>query len=207
MQSATFMMFSLFVIFFISYAAFQLGRGIWLSQWSNANAKETKEPDQMSLGARLGVYAAFGCVEGLGFFLSQIFLVISGINASRHLHTPFLHNLLRSPMSFFDTTPIGRILNRFGKDIDVIDQLLPVNFRYFVMCILNVITTLTIIVISTPIFASVILPLAILYYFSLRFYVPTSRQMKRLESVNRSPIYSHFGETIQGASSIRAFGK
>uniref|UniRef100_F1KS39 Multidrug resistance-associated protein 1 n=1 Tax=Ascaris suum TaxID=6253 RepID=F1KS39_ASCSU len=206
-RSATFLMSMLTVVLFASFSGFQLGRGLWLSQWSDANGEEAADPNQVPLGTRLGVYAALGFTESISFFASQVFLVIGGLNASRHLHTPLLHNLMRSPMSFFDTTPIGRILNRFGKDIDVIDQLLPINFRYFIMCILNVLSTLIVIVVSTPIFAAVIVPLAGIYYASLRFYVPTSRQMKRLEGIHRSPIYSHFGESIQGASSIRAFGK
>ncbi|VDN01856.1 unnamed protein product [Thelazia callipaeda] len=92
-------------------------------------------------------------------------------------------------------------------DIDVIDLLLPMNFRYFVFCVENVTITLIIIIISTPVFAVVIVPLALLYYASLHFYVPTSRQLRRLESVNHSPIYQHFSGTIQGLICIRAFEK
>ncbi|KYB25509.1 putative multidrug resistance-associated protein lethal(2)03659-like Protein [Tribolium castaneum] len=69
----------------------------------------------------------------------------------------------------------------------------------------QVLGTLVVISVSTPIFIAVIVPIGILYYFIQRFYVATSRQLKRLESVSRSPIYSHFGETITGVQAIRAF--
>lgn len=60
---------------------------------------------------------------------------------------------------------------------------------------------------TTPIFISVVIPIALLYYFIQKFYIPTARQLKRLDSVSRSPIYSHFGETVMGVSTIRAFGE
>uniref|UniRef100_A0A0R3RUJ2 ABC-type glutathione-S-conjugate transporter n=1 Tax=Elaeophora elaphi TaxID=1147741 RepID=A0A0R3RUJ2_9BILA len=162
---------------------------------------------QFSLAERLGVYAALGFAEGFCFFAATIFLMISGLRASHNLHAPLLHRLLRSSMLFFDKTPIGRILNRLGKDIDVIDQSLPMSFRFFIYCVENVATILIIIIISTPIFAVTIVPLALFYYTSLHFYVPTSRQIKRLESTNRSPIYQHFEKTVRGLTCIRAFEK
>lgn len=67
--------------------------------------------------------------------------------------------------------------------------------------------TLVVISFTTPLFITVILPIGLIYYFIQRFYVATSRQLKRLESVSRSPIYSHFGETITGAQAIRAYGQ
>ncbi|TMS35379.1 hypothetical protein L596_002794 [Steinernema carpocapsae] len=208
-ESASYIYSSIFALGFAAFYAFQMGRSVWLSKWADSNdaVEHNSNITHMSLGERLGMYAGFGVAEGISFLFAMLALVAAGLSASKNLHSPMLHNLMRSPMSFFDTTPIGRILNRFGKDIDVVDSLLPLNFRYFIMCIFQVLTTLLIIVISTPIFAVVIIPLAIIYVISLRFYVPTSRQLKRLESVNRSPIYSHFSESVQGAASIRAFGK
>jgi ABC-type multidrug transport system fused ATPase/permease subunit len=109
-----------------------------------------------------------------------------GVEASRNLHAPLLHNLLCSPMSFFDTTPLGRILNRVSKvctsinhktteslflhylqDIEMIDSQLPFNIRVLVQCLLMVLSTIIVIMLSTPIFGVVIIPLALIYYYSL----------------------------------------
>uniref|UniRef100_A0A182IP70 ABC-type glutathione-S-conjugate transporter n=1 Tax=Anopheles atroparvus TaxID=41427 RepID=A0A182IP70_ANOAO len=113
--------------------------------------------------------------------------------------------VLRLPVAFFDITPTGRILGRFSQDLDVLDYKLYATVSVLTYCLFEVVATLVVICISTPIFAAVIVPIGILYYGVQRFYVATSRQLKRLESVSRSPIYSHFGETIQGVQTIRAY--
>jgi len=105
-----------------------------------------------------------------------------------------LEAILKSPMEFFDTTPQGRILNRFGKDVDVLDATMPMIIRGWLMCFMAVVSTFLIIIYTTPTF---IIPLSVImvcYFFVQRIYVATSRQLKRMESVSRSPIYSHFGE-------------
>uniref|UniRef100_A0A914CDE4 Multidrug resistance-associated protein 1 n=1 Tax=Acrobeloides nanus TaxID=290746 RepID=A0A914CDE4_9BILA len=206
-QAATYFWSSIFVFAYVVYAGLQLARSVWLSDWADDNDKTKHITHKMGVGERLSIYAAYGFGESLFLGFSMVGMIFGALRASRNLHGPVLLNILRSPMSFFDTTPVGRILNRFGKDIDVVDTLIPMNFRYFIMCIVNMTSTLIMIIIATPIFAAVVIPLAFIYMFSLRYYVPTSRQLKRLEGISRSPIYSHFGETIQGASSIRAFGR
>ena len=75
-----------------------------------------------------------------------------------------LANIMRSPMSFFDTTPLGRILNRFSKDIYLIDEVVPRSIRSFIWTFLSVLSTIIVIVIATPIFAVVIVPLGIFYF-------------------------------------------
>ncbi|PNF24809.1 hypothetical protein B7P43_G15136 [Cryptotermes secundus] len=126
--------------------------------------------------------------------------------AARIMHIVMLRGILRAPLTFFDTTPTGRIIGRFAKDIDVMDTSMPHQISDSIYCLFEVIATLVVISYSTPIFITVIVPIGILYYFIQRFYVATSRQLKRLESVSRSPIYSHFGESITGAQTIRAYG-
>ncbi|EAL39215.3 AGAP009835-PA, partial [Anopheles gambiae str. PEST] len=142
------------------------------------------------------------CVARVAF---DITLFLGCWAAAVRVHKLLLTNVLHLPMDFFDTTPIGRILQRFSKDVDVLDVKLPGLLLDWIICAIEVVATLVVISISTPIFAAVIVPIGILYYAVQRFYVATSRQLKRLESVSRSPIYSHFGETIQGVQTIRAY--
>ncbi|KAG8549737.1 hypothetical protein GDO81_019822 [Engystomops pustulosus] len=187
-------------------AAF-VGQNIWLSEWTSDAVtyfNETYPASQRDM--RLGVFGAMGVAQGIFVFLGAFLVAAGTVRASRLLHTQLLRNILHVPMEFFDTTPTGRIVNRFAKDIFTVDETIPMSFRSWIACILGVISTLFMICFATPIFAAVIVPLAILYYFIQRFYVTTSRQLRRLDSVTRSPIYSHFGETVSGLSVIRAYG-
>jgi ABC-type multidrug transport system fused ATPase/permease subunit len=110
-------------------------------------------------------------------------------------------------MSFFDTTPLGRIVNRFSKDIFIIDEKIPDATRSFLYVFFGVSSLVVVISYSTPLFLSLVIPIGIFFFFVQRFYVASSRQLMRLESVTRSPIFSHFQETVNGASTIRAYGQ
>uniref|UniRef100_A0A2K5U2M2 ABC-type glutathione-S-conjugate transporter n=1 Tax=Macaca fascicularis TaxID=9541 RepID=A0A2K5U2M2_MACFA len=191
-------------LLYVGQSAAAIGANVWLSAWTNDAMVDNR---QNSTSLRLGVYAALGILQGLLVMLSAMAMAAGGIQAARVLHQALLHNKIRSPQSFFDTTPSGRILNRFSKDIYIIDELLAPVILMLLNSFFNAISTLVVIVASTPLFTVVILPLAVLYTLVQRFYVATSRQLKRLESVSRSPIYSHFSETVTGASVIRAYNR
>ncbi|XP_052656143.1 ATP-binding cassette sub-family C member 2 isoform X4 [Harpia harpyja] len=188
------------------YVAF-VGTNLWLSAWTDDAQhylNQTYPTEQRDL--RIGVFGALGVSQALFLLFATILSARGAMRASRVMHQQLLSNILRVPMSFFDTTPTGRIVNRFAKDIFTIDETIPMSFRSWLSCFMAIISTLLMISLATPFFALIIIPLSIFYYFVLRFYVSTSRQLRRLDSVTRSPIYSHFGETVSGLSVIRAFG-
>ncbi|XP_063818327.1 ATP-binding cassette sub-family C member 2 [Pseudophryne corroboree] len=183
-----------------------VGQNIWLSEWTtDAQTYYNKTYPTSQRDMRVGVFGALGVAQGFFVFLGAFLVAAGTVRASRLLHAQLLRNILHTPMTFFDTTPTGRIVNRFAKDIFTVDETIPMSFRSWLNCVLGVISTLFLICLATPIFAAVIVPLTIFYYFVQRFYVNTSRQLRRLDSVTRSPIYSHFGETVSGLSVIRAY--
>ncbi|XP_058451160.1 multidrug resistance-associated protein 1 isoform X7 [Malaya genurostris] len=192
------------VVLNMIFQAFSIGSNLWLSRWSTDDAagNDTSVRDMY-----LGVYGAFGAGQAIASFFCDLAPQLGSLTAAIELHISLLSAMFHLPLLFFDVTPTGRVLSRFSKDIDVLDNTLPFNISELVYCFYEVVATLVVITISTPIFSVVIIPIGILYYAVQRFYVATSRQLKRLESVSRSPIYSHFGESIQGAQTIRAYNE
>ncbi|XP_036134636.1 multidrug resistance-associated protein 1 isoform X3 [Molossus molossus] len=181
-----------------------LASNYWLSLWTddpivNGTQEHTK--------VRLSVYGALGISQGIAVFGYSMAVSIGGIFASRRLHLDLLHNVLWSPMSFFERTPSGNLVNRFSKEMDTVDSMIPQVIKMFMGSLFNVIGACIIILLATPIAAVIIPPLGLIYFFVQRFYVASSRQLKRLESVSRSPVYSHFNETLLGVSVIRAFAE
>lgn len=95
--------------------------------------------------------------------MACLILFLGNVRAGRLLHATFLRNIVSSPMAFFDTTPSGRILNRFGKDVDTIDQVVVQNIHAWTQCFLRVVTVPIVIGYSTPLFITGAVPLFILY--------------------------------------------
>ena len=131
----------------------------------------------------------------------------SVLRASSNLHNQAFRAVTKSPMEFFDTTPIGQILNRFSKDIDEIDTRLPF---YIEVVILNLsLISMTFLVIAV-IFYWFIIPLFIFVamYLSLNiFFRRSARELKRLDNISRSPVFSHISASVQGLSTLHAYGK
>ncbi|XP_069315906.1 ATP-binding cassette sub-family C member 2 isoform X2 [Eulemur rufifrons] len=194
------------ILAFVMNSVAFIGSNLWLSAWtSDSQIYNSTDYPASQRDMRIGVYGALGAMQGICVFLATLWSVHSCTRASNILHKQLLNNILRAPMRFFDTTPTGRIVNRFAGDISTVDDSLPMSFRSWMLNFLGIIGTLVMICLATPIFAVVIIPLGIIYVGVQMFYVATSRQLRRLDSVTRSPIYSHFSETVSGLPVIRAF--
>ena len=189
----------------IMYQGSSVGTQLWLSVWTNGTFGDSQIAANRNW--YLEIYAGFGMTQAASVMVLSLSLMLSTLLASQKMHKKMLTQVMRSPMSFFDTTPIGRIVNRFAKDVDICDNTLPSNLRQWLSTISNFLGTVIMICSVLPIFAVVILPTAAIFFFVQKVYVSCSRQLKRLESISRSPIYSHFGETLSGAATIRAYGK
>uniref|UniRef100_A0A3B3TXC5 ABC-type glutathione-S-conjugate transporter n=1 Tax=Poecilia latipinna TaxID=48699 RepID=A0A3B3TXC5_9TELE len=196
------------IILIVILYAFQQGASLaynyWLSMWAD---DPVVNGTQIDTDLKLFVFGALGFVQGIAIFGTTVAISVCGIIASRQLHMDLLVNVLRSPMSFFESTPSGNLLNRFAKEIDAIDCMVPEGLKMMLSYVFKLLEVCIIVLMATPFAAVIILPLAFLYAFVQSFYVATSCQLRRLEAVSRSPIYTHFNETVQGASVIRAFGE
>ena len=98
-------------------------------------------------------------------YLGSVLLVVGAVRSSRLLHNELLHSCLRAPMMFFDKTPVGRILNRFSGDVDVMDSNMHVILDDWLSCMLDALGTLIVIAVSTPWFLGAIVPLAVFFHF------------------------------------------
>ncbi|KAI9272857.1 multi drug resistance-associated protein MRP [Phascolomyces articulosus] len=184
-----------------------VGANVWLKHWTSGD-KDGNGGSGFSVWVNLAIYAGIGW-SGTLFTVSQTLSlwILCAIRSARVLHAHMLESVVRSPMSFFDTTPLGRILNRFSKDQHTVDEVLPRSFQGYFRVLFAVIATILVIAVSTPFFLILVIPLGFIYMYIQRYYLATSRELKRLDSVGKSPIYSHFQETIAGVSTIRAYGQ
>uniref|UniRef100_A0AC11APP0 Uncharacterized protein n=1 Tax=Ovis aries TaxID=9940 RepID=A0AC11APP0_SHEEP len=183
------------------------GQNLWLSTW----AKEAKHMNDFTQwkqirSNKLSIYGLLGLMQGL-FVCSGAYVVTRGsLAASRVLHAQLLDNVLHLPLQFFETNPIGQVINRFTKDMFIIDMRFHYYLRTWVNCTLDVIGTVLVIVGALPLCILGVIPLVFLYFTIQRYYMASSRQIRRLAGASRSPVISHFCETLLGVSTIRAFG-
>ena len=193
----------IYLVMLIAAQTAQIGGSLWLKEWAEVNQRYGSNP---KVGKYIGIYFAFG-IGGAALVVVQtlILWIFCSIEASRKLHERMAFAIFRSPMSFFETTPSGRILNRFSSDIYRVDEVLARTFNMLFVNSARAFYTLVLIAASTPVFIALIIPLGAVYLYIQRYYLRTSRELKRLDSISRSPIYAHFQESLGGITTIRAY--
>ncbi|GJC78756.1 ABC transporter atnG [Colletotrichum liriopes] len=190
-----------FILFAATYIFLGFLPNIWLRIWTERGINDG------SRGAYFGAYVAFCLATVLlsGLAVGLFFVVVIPHSATR-LHWKLLDSLLKAPLWFFTTVDSGVTLNRFSQDMTLVDQTLPTAFFEVVLDTLVAIASAALIASGAHYFAAVI-PFCILpLYFLQKFYLKTSRQMRHLDLESKSPLYTHFTETLNGVVTIRAFG-
>ncbi|NXV46186.1 MRP1 protein, partial [Uria aalge] len=190
------------ILLFTCQQAVSFSRGYWLSIWTD---DPVHNGTQQHTELRVGVFGALGVIQALVRFVSIAAVLLGGVLASHKLFLQLLRNVARSPMVFFEQTSIGNLLNRFSREMDAIDSVIPDKVKSLLGFLFNLLEIYLVIIVATPKAATAIAPLTVLYAAIQHFYVITSCQLRRIEAASRSPIYSHISETFQGSSVIRAY--
>ncbi|KAL9621567.1 MAG: hypothetical protein Q9160_003959 [Pyrenula sp. 1 TL-2023] len=162
--------------------------------------------DEVNVGYYLGIYGLIAFMY-LVITLSREMVLFSGsLRASRRIHQWLLVGVMHAKFRFFDSTPLGQLMNRFSKDVEAVDQeLAPVAIGFF-HSVLGCVTIAILIACITPGFLIAGFFIACIYVATGAFYLRSSVDLKRLESVQRSPLYQQLGETLNGMVTIRAYG-
>ncbi|GFR92022.1 multidrug resistance-associated protein 1 [Elysia marginata] len=202
-----------FIILMIIFVILLIGRDykeVWLGYWSedkllsNVSLAQTPEYQRATLTYITG-FGLLGVTEIITALIHCVYTKVVSLKAADQFHWDLLHNILRAPMSFFDTTPTGRIVTRFSKDVNTVDHL-GNNMRGIIGHSHNVVAKIIVICVTTP-QVIVILPfIAIAFYIIQRLFMPAALQIRRYCTKSSTPVAVHFTETLTGTESVRAYG-
>lgn len=195
--------FFMIVLVLLGYALAQglsLSSTVWISHWSE---QAQQDPDSQMF--YVYVFMALNGAYAVSLFIRVVLLYLGGLRASRVLFSELLSRVLRAPIAFFDTTPLGRIVNRLSKDVYTVDESIPSTLGMLLNTTIFVLTTIVTISFITPSFMLILVPVSIGYYVSQRYFIKTSRELQRLDSISRSPIFALLSETLDGLATIRAY--
>ncbi|RUS34665.1 hypothetical protein BC938DRAFT_479221 [Jimgerdemannia flammicorona] len=151
----------------------------------------------------LGIYATLALIGVFTHCLQSLFILTGTVKAARSFYEQLLNAVMRAPVRFFDTTPVGRIMSRFSKDFEAIDSSLAMVCSAFIDTLLSLIAIIVVISLVTPAFLVAAAIIGTIFLLMGKLYVTCSRDLKRLDSNAKSPIYSQFGERFDDNSSLR----
>ncbi|KAG0023260.1 hypothetical protein BGZ81_008188 [Podila clonocystis] len=163
-------------------------------------------PDSVNVEYYLGVYILLSVCTVILSASSSLFTILGGLKASRAMHEQLLHKITHAKVRFYDTTPLGRIINRFSSDMSSVDEDVSMGIYYLFSSVVTLVGIIIIISVNMPAFLIPAVFIVAIYIVIGLLYVPISRDLKRINSNSRSPILNHFNETLNGLATIRAYG-
>lgn len=166
----------------------------------------SKVAPEVDVNYYLRVYAAIGVGYMFVALFRDLWVFYGSLTASWAIHQRLMNSVTRAKFKFFDVTPLGQLMNRFSKDLEAVDQEIAAVAIGVMSCALAVVVTIALITAITPGFLVAGIFISIIYFFIGRFYLRSSLHLKRLESIQRSPLFQQFGETLSGITTIRAYG-
>lgn len=208
------------VLVFSLAAASTIGRSYWLRLWTSSYAdnrstsnaashhmKHETQPQQHQLSYYLGLYILISFISVALVGIKIIFVLVSSLRAARHLFEIAALNILQAPLRWLDTQPIGRILNRFVGDFALIDSRLGGGILWSTNGLFSVAT-----IVASALFVSLwmsipVIVLSLICLYIVHLYLDAARDVKRLESTAKSPIFELVGTVISGLPTIRCFGR
>lgn len=176
----------------------------WMALWVEAVARPDVGPGATAYYA--GGYAALNAAVALASLLRMTILAYGTMRAGTTLHNGAVTAVLNAPATFFAANPAGRITNRFLADVSTVDNAVRYSISSFALQVFSAVGIVTVIAATTPYVLLWIIALSVVYYKLSQRYRISARDMRRLQSTAKSPILSHFSETLRGVATIRAFG-
>uniref|UniRef100_A0A673FT45 ATP-binding cassette, sub-family C (CFTR/MRP), member 8 n=1 Tax=Sinocyclocheilus rhinocerous TaxID=307959 RepID=A0A673FT45_9TELE len=189
----------------------------WLAHWTskvitakidaaahNCSLVQVKIAD-LTHSSYLLVFSLLCCLGIVLCLVTSVAVEWTGLRVAKELHHSLLNNIILAPMRFFETTPLASILNRFSSDTNTIDQHIPATLECLSRSTLLCVSALGVISYVTPVFLIVVIPLAIACYFIQKYFRVASKDLQQLEDSTQLPLLSHFSETVEGLTTIRAF--
>ncbi|KAF9525987.1 multidrug resistance-associated ABC transporter [Crepidotus variabilis] len=202
-QAASKTGFALFLLATVAQQAVSVLATITLRYWGEHNQKTGSNSGMFRYLLFYGLFSLSSSL--LGAASAILMWVYCALRSARQLHDSMLSALMHAPLSFFETTPTGRLLNLFSRDTYVVDQILARVIQGLCRTLAVCLSIIVVIGSSFPPFLLAVLPLGWFYLRVMRYYLSTSRELKRIDAVTRSPIFAWFSESLVGVSTIRAF--
>ena len=177
----------------------------YLAEWSKLSEDEQIEERESGSYYHLKVYTAFFAAFVTFLFVRSSAYMHLTVQASRGLHNKAFRSMMRSPVRFFDQQPVGRILNRFAKDMAYVDELLPETVFDFFQLGLWTLAIVILVCILDPYTILAVSPCVVLFVYVRKFSLRTTREVKRVEAACRSPVYTHLSMTLEGLLVLHCF--